>query len=146
MTQLYKQVFVNAPLEKVWQISIDTDKFPEWVQGVRESRVSGFVKSGKGLEWQEKCEFGSQILEINHEFTEVVPMQKTVTKSGLPMGGSMERIATFKPVGDQIEVNVQLSWDLGMIGMFVTEEKVYAMFEKGLAQTLENWKARAEKP
>ena len=145
MGEISKQLFFNAPLEKVWSIWTAVDKTPEWVEGVQESRRTGIVKEGKGLEWQEKCQFGSKVIQMDHEFTEWDLMKRAVIRTGLPMGGSMERTADFKstPEGGT-EVKAFLEWDLGMIGAFFDEDKLRHMMEKSFDQTAAKWKARAE--
>ena len=76
MGQISKQLLFNAPLEKVWQIWTDVEKTPEWVEGVQQSKKVGPVKEGKGLEWQEKCLFGKQVIQMDHEFSQYEPLKK----------------------------------------------------------------------
>src|SRR3989338_2065953 len=144
MGEISKQLFFKTPLEKVWNIWTDVEKTPEWVEGVQESRRTGIVKEGKGLEWQEKCQFGSKVIQMDHEFTEWDPLKRVVIHTGLPMGGSMDRSADFKATPEGAEVKVLLEWDLGMIGAFFDEDKLRHMMEKSFDQTAAKWKARAE--
>ena len=144
MGEISKQIFFNATLSRVWQIWTDVEKTPEWVYGVQESRPTGLVKEGKGAEWQEKCQFGSKVIQMDHEFTEFEPLKKTVIRTGLPMGGSMERTAEFKESPQGTEVNVLLEWDLGMIGAFFDEDKLRHMMGKSFDETARKWKEKAE--
>ncbi len=144
MGQITKQIFINAPVERVWQIWIDVEKTPEWVHGVKESRLTGMVKQGKGLEWQEKCTLDGRLIEMDHEFVEFDFLKRTVIKTALPMGGSLERVVDFRPTEQGTEINAALSWDLGMISMFVPEEQVRSALDKSFSETSKNWKAKAE--
>ncbi len=144
MNQITKQLFIKAPIEKVWQIWVDVEKTPEWVHGVKESRVTGIVKEGKGLEWQEKCLLDGRPVEMEHEFTEFEPLKRTVIKTALPMGGSLERVVEFRQSAENVEINASLTWDLGMISMFVPEEQIRGALDKSFSETAKNWKAKAE--
>ncbi len=144
MGQIQKKVSFSAPVEKVWKIWTDVQRTPEWVYGVQESRISGMVKEGKGLEWEEKCQFGSKVIQMDHEFTEFEPLKKTVIHTGLPMGGTMDRTAEFSAAGQGTEVNITLEWDLGMVGAFFDEAKLQHMMEKSFEQTAAKWKEKAE--
>ena len=144
MGQIQKQLFFSAPLEKVWEIWTDVEKTPEWVEGVQESTLTSCAREGKGLSWNEKCLFGKKVVQMDHEMTEWEPFKKTVIRTGLPMGGSMERTAEFCRTPEGAEVNIQLEWDLGMVGAFFDEDKLRHMMEKSFDETAAKWKAKAE--
>ena len=145
MGKIQKQLFFNAPLEKVWKVWTDVLKTPEWVEGVSESRVTSGARDGKGLCWSEKCLFGKKGIQMDHEFTEWDPLKRTVIRTGLPMGGTMERTTEFRRTPQGTEANVLLEWDLGMIGAFFEDDKLRHMMEKSFDQTAAKWKAKAEK-
>ena len=144
MGQVQKQLFFKAPVEKVWKIWTDVEKTPEWVEGVQESKITSFVKEGKGLEWAEKCLFGKQVIQMDHEIKEWDPLKKTFARTGLPMGGSMETTAEFKTGAQGTEVTLSVEWDLGMVGMLIGEDKLQHMMEKSITLTTDKWKAKAE--
>ncbi len=145
MGQIIKQLFFKAPLEAVWRVWTDVAKTSEWVEGVQESRITGPVKEGKGLSWQEKCLFGKNVIQMDHEFVEWEPGKRTLTRTGLPMGGSMECRAEFCRTDQATQVDLELEWDMGMVGAFIGEEKLQHMMEKTFNLTAEKWKARAER-
>ena len=144
MGEIQKQLFFKAPLARVWEVWVRVEKTPEWVEGVQESRVTNQAGPGKGLAWNGKCLFGKKVIQMDHEFTEWEPLKKTVIRTGLPMGGMMERTADFKETAGQTEVNVRLEWDLGMIGAFFDEDKLQHMMSRSFELTAEKWKAKAE--
>ena len=156
MGSLSKQIFFNAPLEKVWKIWTDVEKTPEWVEGVQSSKITSPIKEGKGLEWEEKCVFGKQTIQMDHAMKEWDVLKKTFARTGLPMGGSMETTAEFRSVGAgsprpgegtsplHTEVNLLVEWDLGMVGMMIGEDKLHHMMDKALSATTSKWKAKAE--
>jgi len=144
MGTIQKQLFFNAPLDKVWNIWTDVEKTPEWVEGVSKSEVTSSVREGKGLKWKEKCLFGKKEIQMDHEIKEFETQKRTVIHTGLPMGGSMDRTTDFKESPQGTEVNVLLEWDLGMVGAFFDEDKLRHMMEKSFDATATKWKAKAE--
>jgi uncharacterized membrane protein len=144
MGRIQKQLFFNVPLERVWQVWVNVEKTPEWVEGVQESKITSSVREGKGLEWKEKCLFGKQVIQMDHEIEEWEPLKHTLTHTGLPMGGTMETSADFRETPQGTEVQVALEWDLGIVGAMIGEEKLHHMMEKSFDLTAAKWKAKAE--
>ena len=62
MDQISKQLFFNAPLDRVWEVWTDVERTPEWVEGVSESKITSSIREGKGLSWNEKCLFGKKVI------------------------------------------------------------------------------------
>jgi uncharacterized membrane protein len=144
MGQLTKQIFFKAPLEVVWKIWTDVEKTPEWVEGVKQSAIVSATKYGPGLSWEEKCYFGSTMVDMEHKMVVWDEKKKTVTRTGLPMGASLEKIAEFRQAGETTEVNIVMEWSLGFAGVLITEEKFGFMLESSFESTMQNWKEKAE--
>lgn len=144
MGSIEKKLFFNAPVERVWKVWVDVEKTPEWVEGVQESRVTSPAREGKGFSWSEKCLFGKKLIQMEHEFSDWEPLKRSVIRTGLPMGGTMERACEFAPAAGGTEVSVHLEWDLGLVGAFFDEDKLAHMMEKSFDLTAEKWKTRAE--
>ncbi len=145
MGTLAKHILIHAPLEKVWAILGDVTRMSEWVDGVKESERTGAIKEGKGLRWRESCVLDRQHIEVEHEMTVWEPMKKAVIQSSLPMNGSMKRTHHFQEKSDGVEVSVEFSWDLGIAGMLLGEQKVKNILDQSFENTLASWKERAEK-
>ncbi len=144
MGSISKQLFFNAPLEVVWKIWTDVEKTPDWVDGVFKSIITSATKYGPGLTWEEKGIFDGRNVDVEHKVVVWDEKKKTVIKTTLPMGAAMERIVEFKASGDQTEVTAQLEWELGMIGMFISEEQWEKMITRNFEATASNWKSKAE--
>lgn len=145
MNSLTKTVLIKAPLEKIWGILADIRRMPEWVDGVKECERTGEITEGKGLRWHEACELGRQHIEAEHEMTVWEPMSYAVIESKLPMNGVMKRTHAFEKTPEGIRVAIEVSWDLGIAGMILGEQKVRDILDQSFAATLANWKDRAEK-
>lgn len=140
---MHKQVFLEVPPDKAWRTWTQIEKRPEWVHGVRSSRLTGTVREGVGLSWEEVCLFGSQEAIMQNEVVEWTPLQKIKTQTALPMGASLQTVAEFRPHGNGTEVNVFVEWNLGILSMLLGEDKIREALEKAFEKTAENWKARA---
>lgn len=144
MGQLSKQIFFKAPLEVVWKVWSDVEKTPEWVDGVTDSRITSAVKSGPGLCWEEQCLFGANHIQMDHKIVVWEEKKRAAVRTNLPMNANMERIIEFRSVGEETEVQMELSWELGMISVFLSEEKFSEMLSKSLEITAAKWKHKAE--
>lgn len=144
MGQISKQLFFKSPLEIVWKIWTDVEKTPEWVEGVRESRIVSSSKYGPGLTWEEKGLFGTTPVEMEHKMVVWEEKKKTVTRTNLPMGATMEKITEFRETQGQTEVQIQIEWSLGTASIFLSDEKMAEMTEKSLDATAVKWKRHAE--
>lgn len=145
MGTISKQVFFKASPQKVWKIWADVEKTPEWVEGVKESKILSDIREGKGLEWEEKCLMGGQTVQMQHEAREWEACKKTAYATKLPMGASMETTAAFTEYAkEETELNIEISWSLGILSMMITDEKFEEMIDKAFTKTLERLKVRAE--
>lgn len=144
MPQISKQISFKAPLEIVWKIWTDVEKTPEWVEGVGQSKVISSTKYGPGLEWEEKAWFGSTSVDLEHKMVVWEEKKKTVTRTSLPMGATMEKIAEFQGDANESQVQIQVEWSLGVASMFITDEKMADLMEKSLEATAGKWKQKAE--
>jgi len=144
MGQITRRIIFKAPVEKVWKVWTDVEKTPGWVEGVQESHITSSVREGKGLSWKEKCLFGKNMIQMDHEIKEWEPLKHTLTRTGLPMGGTMETVADFSPAAEGTQVNLSVEWDLGMVGAMIGEEKLQHMMEKSFDATITKWKTKVE--
>lgn len=144
MGTITKKISINAPLEKVWGIWADVEKTPEWVEGVKESRIT-LGAQGKGMEWEEKCAMGGQVVQMQHEVREWEECKKTFYHTKLPMGAVMETRAEFSvPAQGKAGIDVEISWQLGILGMMISDEKFEDMIDKAFTKTVERLRLKAE--
>lgn len=146
MGELIKKTSFKAPIKKVWGIWADVEKTPEWVKGVRSSEVTSAVREGKGLNWLEKCDVDGQNIQMDHEVVEWEEHSRVLVRSSLPMNGLMEREIKFFQADGHTELEARITWDFGIITLFVGEDKLHQVMEKSFEATLENWRRLAENP
>lgn len=136
-------VFFSAPLEKVWDIWVDVEKTPEWVHGV-EASEPGEGALEEGYCWKETCLFDSLPVPMEHTVTAYERLRKMVIYTVLPMGGTLEKTVLFTSGDGGVRVDMEASWELGMIGAFLSADRIREKMEEGFSKTAANWKRRAE--
>jgi hypothetical protein len=62
------------------------------------------------------------------------------------MNGSMTRTLAFEQTPGGVKVAAEFTWDLGIAGMLLGEQKVRNILDQSFENTLANWKDLAEKP
>ncbi|HRK62283.1 MAG TPA: SRPBCC family protein [Candidatus Omnitrophota bacterium] len=143
MNQIKLEVEFEAPLEKVWAILADTATTPEWVHGVKQSIVTDEGVARKSFCWEEKVSIDGQNADVSHEFVEWEPMKHAAIKTELPMGGWMRKVFNFSENAGKVKMEIEMTWNLGILEMLAGPAKVHVALEKSLLKTLENWKVRA---
>lgn len=142
MNQIKLDVQFEAPLEKVWAVLADTNKTPEWVHGVKASSALDEGVARKSFCWEEKISIDGQNADVTHEFTEWQPGTQAAIKTDLPMGGWMLKKFVFSSQSEKTNMQIEMTWNLGILEMLAGPAKVHAALEKSLYQTIENWKKR----
>lgn len=145
MGTLTKQIGINAPAGKIWEILAAVERTPEWIDGVKESERTGEVREGEGTRWRELSVLERQNIEMEHTMVAWEPMARLKVRSVLPMNGWLERTLELQNVGTGHEVKITVTWDLGIAGMLLGEKKVTGMMENLFEVTLANLKDLAEK-
>lgn len=143
MNQIKLDVQFDAPLEKVWAILADVTTTPEWVSGVKQSIPVDEGVARKGFCWEEKVSIDGQNADVSHEFVEWQALKNAAIKTSLPMGGWMRKSFHFSDQDGKTSLQIEMTWNLGILEMLAGPAKVYTALEKSLLKTLENWKRRA---
>lgn len=148
MNQIKLEVQFDAPVEKVWAILADVTTTPEWVHGVKQSIATDEGYARKGFCWEEKVSIDGQNADIQNEFVEWAAQKHAAIKTSLPMGGWMRKVFEFSPSpsplpgGEGCILQIEMTWNLGILEMLAGPAKVHAALEKSLHQTLANWQVR----
>ena len=144
MNQIKLDVQFDAPVEKVWKILADVTTTPEWVHGVKASIASDEGVARKGFCWEEKISIDGQNADVNHQFVEWAPQSHAAIKTELPMGGWMRKEFNFLEENGKAKMQIEMTWNLGILEMLAGPAKVHAALEKSLHKTLEAWSLRAK--
>lgn len=144
MNQIKLDYQFEAPIEKVWAVLADTASTPEWVHGVKQSTEVDKGPARLGFCWEEKISIDGQNADVSHEFTDWVENKRATIKTGLPMGGWLRKTFQFTEAEGKTQMQIEMTWNLGILEMLAGPAKVHAALEKSLHKTLENWKLRSQ--
>jgi hypothetical protein len=98
------EIAVRAPLETIWRIQSDIDRWSEWNPKVRRSRLNGPLAPGSVFEWRSG---GATIVST---LQEVKPMQRLVW-IGKAMGARARHEWSFELHEDKVIVTSKESFD-----------------------------------
>jgi uncharacterized protein YndB with AHSA1/START domain len=98
------EIAIRAPLETVWRIQTDIDRWSEWNPKVRRSRLEGACAAGSVFRWKSG---GASIIST---IQEIEPMRK-IAWTGRAFGAHAAHMWTFERQGDEIVVLTRESFD-----------------------------------
>lgn len=79
--QFSTEILINAPIDKVWRIVSDVDKYPTWKSGV--TKVEGHAVLGSTIKLFSEV---SPSRAFSLKVSELVPNKKLTLSSGMPFG------------------------------------------------------------
>lgn len=146
MARIEKSVVINASPEKVFALLADVERFPEWMDMVKEVRITSRERTGAGTTSHWATEVGDSRAEWDAENTEWVENERMAwrtTSGNLSAFGSN----TLKPVAGGTELTWVMDYELpySILGKIVDKLKVSKDMEKGMERALQNLKSLLEK-
>jgi len=130
-----KEILVDAPIDSVWALESDIDRWPQWQPGVSAARLDGPLTAGSIFRWK------GQGLNITSTLQEVSPPTR-ISWTGKAPGIDAIHIWTFEPQGNSTRVVSEESWS----GWLTRLLKLFdaRMLEKSMDQSLKVLKSKAE--
>jgi len=131
------EVDIEAPVEAVWRILADLEKWPAWNGGVSKIRVNGPIEVGTSFEW-----VGGGF-KIVSRLEEVAPPAR-IGWTGKMLGIRAVHIWEFQAEGPGTRVRTEESFEGWPAALFRTAMR--KTLKKTLDQGLAALKAEAERP
>lgn len=130
------EIVIAAPLEKVWALQTDINRWPEWQPEISSAHLEGDLAAGTVFRWK------AMGMGIVSTLQEVQPRQR-ISWTGKSLGMSAIHCWTFEAQGDSTRVITEES----LSGWFPRLLKLLtpAFLDKSLAKSLHTLKAQAEK-
>ena len=118
MAQVQEQVQIDRPLEEVWGLFVDPDRWLEWnteLAGMRDVR-GPFDRAGSG--YTQVWRLGRWEREGSWEVTACQPRRWREVAGVTPIGLAFEAREEFQETADGSQVIVQISWNTpgGVLG------------------------------
>ncbi len=131
-----QEIFIAAPLEKVWAVQTDIDRWPEWQSDISSAKLEGNLTVGTIFRWKAKG------LGITSTIQDLVPGRR-ISWTGSSIGMKAVHIWIFQPWDNGTRVITEES----LSGWFPRILKIFdsTFLEKSLAGSLQVLKTQAER-
>ena len=131
-----REILIAAPLEKVWAVQTDIDRWPEWQADVSSAKLEGNLEVGTIFRWKAKG------LSITSTIQELEPGRR-IAWTGSSIGMKAVHIWIFEPrdTGTRVITEESLS------GWFPRILKIFdpTFLEKSLTGSLQVLKSQTER-
>ena len=128
-------VHIEAPIETVWSVLSDFEKWPTWNKSVSKMRVVGLVKAGTSFEWKaDGWKIVSRLEEVNPP--------KRIAWSGRTFGIRARHVWDLAVIGSGTQILTVESFEGPVARLF--RGFVRKMLAKSLGQGVAALKAEAE--
>lgn len=131
------EAIIEAPIEEVWRILVDLEKWPAWNNSVSKIRVNGPLEPGTAFEW-----VGGGF-KIVSRLEEVEPPAR-IGWTGKMLGIRAAHIWEFQAEGPGTRVRTEESFEGWPAALF--RAVMRKTLKKALEQGLAALKAEAERP
>jgi uncharacterized protein YndB with AHSA1/START domain len=98
------EIAINAPLESVWRVFTEIDRWPEWNPDIPKATVAGLIAVGTVIHWE------TAGMAIPSTIGEVVPLKK-IAWSGETSGILGLHVWTFSAAAEGTQVRTEESWE-----------------------------------
>ena len=132
-----KQIFIEAPLQSVWNIQTDINNWSRWQPGITASKLDGPLAVGSVFRWK------SGGLNVTSTIQVVVPGQ-VIGWTGRSLGAHAKHIWTLTPQNNGTLVTTEESmqgWSIQMLKLVSPR-----FLDNSLYAWLQNLKTKAELP
>jgi uncharacterized membrane protein len=141
MVKAEANIIINAPVEKVYGLLIDSEKLPEWMPLLVE--VHDVQGKGVGQKYKWTYKFMGIKFEGANEVTEQVENQKTVIKSKAGIDSIWTWNFTEEGGGTKVDVLVEYTIPIPVLGKFA-ENFVVKQGSRDVKHALETLKHMLE--
>jgi uncharacterized protein YndB with AHSA1/START domain len=97
-------ILIHAPLTRIWSLTTDVDRWPEWNKAVQSARLEGPVAPGSVFRWK------SGGFSVTSTFRNIEPMTH-LTWTGVAFGTKAVHSWTFTPTDHGVRVTTIETFD-----------------------------------
>ena len=137
---------VDAPPDKVFALTIDATRDPEWNSSVVEVKDATGMLDTVGASYTAMLKLGGRRLETHWEVTKVERQRLIEQTASSPAGGSATSTTTFEPAGGGTDLTIEVEYELpgGFVGGMADKLFVERAIERDVKHSFENFKAICE--
>lgn len=144
MAEIRRNIFINAPVEKVFDVAMHQERLPEWLVGMEEVRdvPPGPPEVGTTYEWT--YSMGGVRFQGTNTVTEIVPNARFVVESTGGINSTWTWIYEVQEGGTLLTCEMSYSVPGGGLGRFADKLLVERTNVKSLERSLDNIKQLVE--
>ncbi len=146
MGHVVNSIHIDAPAERVFELSIDAQRLPEWQNTVIEVKDVSGPLDRVGAGYTAVMKIAGRRLDGRWEVTRVEKPSYFEVTGTAPGGGRATVITRIEPAGDGTDSTVELDYELpgGFLGGFADKLFVERAIERDMKHSGENFKAICE--
>jgi uncharacterized membrane protein len=146
LARIEKSIVIRAPPEKVFALLDDVERMVEWMDTIKEVKVTSKQRAGVGTTYHFIADAGGTRAEFDSETTEWVENERMAwrtTSGDITMFGS----GTLKTVEGGTQYTWVMDYQLpySILGKIIDKLKVSKDFEKDMERALQNLKTLLER-
>jgi uncharacterized membrane protein len=137
---------VDAPPDKVFALTIDATRDPEWNSSVVEVKDVTGLLDRVGASYVAILKLGGRRLETRWEVSKVERPRLLELAATAPGGGHATSTTTFEPAGGGTDMTIEVDYELpgGFVGGVADKLFVERAIERDIKHSIENFKAICE--
>jgi uncharacterized membrane protein len=146
MGHIRESIHIDAPIDQVWELSANCERFPEWQTGIVEVKDCTGPIDHVGAKYTAVYKSMGRKLEGTFEVTRAEKPRMIEEKATVPGGGHGNSIVTLDPAGGGTDVTLTFDYELpgGFIGDLANKLFMERALERDLRHSNENFKALCE--
>jgi uncharacterized protein YndB with AHSA1/START domain len=131
-----REVVIQAPVDIVWNLIVEIDRWPDWNPAVKSARLNGLLEAGTQFTWK------SGGISIVSTLRELKPMTRIVW-TGKAIGTRAIHVWSFETIPSGVVVSTSESLEGWLVSLM--RKSMQAALGKSLVAWLNELKRRAEK-
>ena len=141
MEKVKKNIFINAPVEKVYTYLSEQKNQPEWIPSLVEVKDPGEPVVGQKFKWTYKM--AGILLAGETTVTELVPNRRIGTQSSGAVASDWLLVLEPQDGGTMLELNIEYEVPIRVLGN-LAEKMVLKRNEREAVMAMENVKEKME--
>jgi uncharacterized membrane protein len=146
MPQIREQTRIDAPVERIWDVSADASRIPEWQTNIVEIKDVTGALDQVGTRYTAVSRLLGRQIEGQWEVTRSERGRALEVTGTAPGGGRAVQLVTTTPAGGATDLTVEFDYELpgSFLGQFANRLFVERAAQRDMRHSLENFKALCE--
>lgn len=146
MGHIRESIHVDAPIDQVWELGANCERYPEWQTGVVEVRDCTGPIDHVGAKYTIVYKSMGRRLEATFQVTRAEKPRLVESKGTVPGGGHATSLQSAEPAGGGTDLTFTMDYELpgGFVGGLADKLFMERALERDIRHSNENFKALCE--